>query len=118
MIGRRYPFPPVYGSQPPYFNPYTANPMNPDFSGHYYPTPFDVFAKPKQPMNWPFHPQSSDMFSQPQPAMPKNLLHYFQNDKGELDVDKMMSTAGQVANTVQQVSPVVKQVGDLMKQFR
>lgn len=75
-------------------------------------TPFDYFSKPKQPMNW--HPYA------PFTSKPKssNLFHYFQDDKGEIELDQMLSTVGQVANTIQQVSPVIKQVSSIMKQFK
>jgi len=38
----------------------------------------------------------------------KNVVNYFKKDDGKFDFDKVMDTAGQVANTYQQVSPLVK----------
>ncbi|MFD1361998.1 YppG family protein [Lentibacillus salinarum] len=116
MIRRPYPYPPYEGTQSPYFNPYTAYPTNTYYTTGHYPTPFEVFSKPKQPMNWQAYPQSAgESYQAPQP---NNLLYQFQDENGGLDIDKMLSTAGQVANTVQQISPMVKQVGDFMKQFK
>ncbi|WP_176449169.1 YppG family protein [Lentibacillus sp. CBA3610] len=111
---RSYPFWPADRDYQVY-SPYITNPVNTNYNT-YYQTPFEAFAKPKQPMNWQPHPQYDESFSQS--ANPNNLLYYFQDNNGELDLDKMLSTAGQVANTVQQISPVVKQVGNLMNQIR
>lgn len=49
---------------------------------------------------------------------PPSLWTQFQNESGQIDVNKMLSTVGQLANTVQQVTPVVKQLGDFIKGFR
>jgi hypothetical protein len=48
-------------------------------------------------------------------AIPKGLMGYFQDEQGQLDFDKMMSTTGQVMKTVQQVSPIVKGIGSFVK---
>ncbi|WP_226585435.1 YppG family protein [Halobacillus litoralis] len=48
-------------------------------------------------------------------AMSKGVMNYFQNEEGQLDFDKMMSTTGQVMKTVQQVSPIVKGIGTFVK---
>ncbi|RWZ52264.1 hypothetical protein EQV77_15155 [Halobacillus fulvus] len=48
-------------------------------------------------------------------AAPKGWMNYFQNEEGQLDFDKMMSTTGQVVKTVQQVSPIVKGIGSFVK---
>nr|CDQ37473.1 hypothetical protein BN993_07024 [Virgibacillus halodenitrificans] len=46
------------------------------------------------------------------------LLNYFQDNEGQMDLDKMLSTVGQLANTYHQVSPIVKQFGSFIKNFR
>ncbi|WP_077324377.1 YppG family protein [Virgibacillus siamensis] len=80
-------------------------------------TPFEYFSKPSQPINWhPGYKHGSHNFNTGIEG--NDLFHYFQEKKGEVDLDKMLSTIGQVANTVQQVSPVVKQLGALMKQIK
>lgn len=48
-------------------------------------------------------------------AIPKSVMNYFQDEQGQLDFDKMMSTTGQVMKTVQQVSPIVKGIGTFVK---
>ncbi|SFB04364.1 YppG-like protein [Lentibacillus halodurans] len=115
MVRRPYPYPPMYSSNPADFYPYPSSSANPHYPSQF-PTPFEVYSKPKQPMNWEGYPQPGAISSHP--PLPNHLLYYFQDHNGELDLDKMLSTAGQVANTVQQISPMVKQVGDFMKQFR
>lgn len=44
--------------------------------------------------------------------------HQFLNEHGQVDVNKMLTTVGQLAQTVQQVSPVIKQVNDIIQSFR
>lgn len=44
--------------------------------------------------------------------------YQFLNEHGQVDVNKMLSTVGQLAQTVQQVSPVIKQVNDIVQSFR
>jgi hypothetical protein len=48
-------------------------------------------------------------------AMSKGVMNYFQNEDGQLDFDKMMSTTGQVMKTVKEVSPIVKGIGTFVK---
>lgn len=47
-----------------------------------------------------------------------NFSHQFLNEHGQVDVNKMLSTVGHLAQTVQQVSPVIKQVNDIIQSFR
>ncbi|MBA2176784.1 hypothetical protein H0266_17985 [Halobacillus locisalis] len=48
-------------------------------------------------------------------AIPKTMMNYFQDEQGQLDFDKMMSTTGQVMKTVKEVSPIVKGIGAFVK---
>ncbi len=121
MIERPYNYPPPYHGSP--YNFYQNSPqpqqnyaqMYDNYNANFQ-TPFEMYAKPKQPMNW--HPYGQSMGGSFNTPPKNNLLYYFQDNNGEMDLDKMLSTAGQIANTFQQVSPVVKQVGSIMKQFR
>lgn len=98
-----------YMQQSPFNKPVSQNKAT-------FQTPFEYFSKPSQPINW--HP-ASKQGNQFQTASGGNeLFHYFEEKKEEVDLDKMLSTIGQVANTVQQVSPVVKQISALMKQIK
>lgn len=49
---------------------------------------------------------------------PNGILSQFQNGNGQIDVDKMLTTVGQLANTYHQVAPIIKQFGSFMKNFR
>jgi len=46
------------------------------------------------------------------------VLQQFMNDSGQVDIQKMLQTVGQFADTVQQVSPVIKQLNELVRSFR
>lgn len=83
-------------------------------------TPYQIYAKPKQPANWHTNsqPQQSYYYPIANQSPPSSILNYFHNKKGEVDFDKMLSTVGQVANTVKQISPMVKQFGSIMKNFK
>lgn len=48
----------------------------------------------------------------------QRIIQQFLDDNGQVDIQKMLKTIGQFADTVQQVSPVVKQINDLIKSFR
>ncbi|MGM8212465.1 YppG family protein [Virgibacillus sp. W0430] len=89
----------------------------------FYQTPFDYYAKPKQPAQWPeqFNPSAGYSSYQKEQASinrPNGFTNPFQNESGQLDVNKVMATVSQFANTVQQISPVIKQFNDLMKSFK
>lgn len=134
MYRRPYPYDSSYYFYPPpqsqYFNPSTyqpnepSNTMPPYYSAHHQ-TPFQHFTKPSQASNWPdtpnyqqnyegFYDQSNPIHSQPSPS----FLTQFQNEDGQMDINKMLSTVGQIVNTVQQVSPVIQQFGSIVKSFR
>lgn len=82
-------------------------------------TPYEYFAKPQQPYQW------EDYYSVPYQAgpppnswgqaPPSGFANYFQDKNGQVDLDKMFSTVGQMANTVQQVSPIFKGIGSFIK---
>ncbi|MYL36128.1 hypothetical protein GLW05_21455 [Pontibacillus yanchengensis] len=79
-------------------------------------TPYEQFAKPPQPNQWnPYYSLQQQYPQQNQQATPKGIMNYFQDKNGQLDLDKMLSTMGQVANTANQFSPLVKGLGSFMK---
>lgn len=51
-------------------------------------------------------------------AIDSKVLQQFMNDNGQVDIQKMLQTVGQFADTVQQVSPVIKQLNELVRSFR
>lgn len=48
----------------------------------------------------------------------KKVIQQFMNEDGQVDIQKMLQTVGQFADTVQQVSPVIKQLNELIRSFR
>ncbi|MYL46288.1 hypothetical protein GLV94_11605 [Virgibacillus halodenitrificans] len=146
-----YPFPPYTDTQNSQFYP-----QSPYYGQEFPQSPFDMYAKPQQPPNWPspmttappnINNASGMSGSTPNmnsasvmpgatsningmPGAPPNmnnapgmqqgngLLNYFQDNEGQMDLDKMLSTVGQLANTYHQVSPIVKQFGSFIKNFR
>lgn len=104
---------------PDAYYPYPAANNLPPLEQAYmpYPLPAEHYQDPVRPYNW----QQMYMDShnhQPEGQGVHPILQQFQNENGQIDINKMLSTVGQLANTVQQVSPVFKQVGDLIKSFR
>ncbi|WP_407271768.1 YppG family protein [Radiobacillus sp. PE A8.2] len=81
-------------------------------------TPYDHFAKPQQPAQWNNYFQPNGQQSMGWNQKPNGIMNYFQDKEGQLDVDKMLGTVGQMANTVQQVSPLLKGLGSFMKGFK
>lgn len=51
-------------------------------------------------------------------AVTPGVMQQFLDENGNVDVQKMLSTVGQLADTVQQVSPVIRQLNDLIRNFR
>lgn len=114
--------PPIHQQPEQFYSPYNTG---------QYPTPYEKFAKPNQPEFWPdykahnnnqnYYPQAyiSQQEQQQQEQEPApSFLSQFQDANGTVDLDKMLSTVGQLANTVKQVSPVIQQVGSIIKSFR
>lgn len=92
--------------QTPYSGPQPQQPQ----------TPYEQFEKPPLPAYW-----ENEMQHQPEPhpqgkPVP-NFMSNFQNENGQLDVDKMLNTVGQMANTYHQVYPIFKQFGSFIKNF-
>lgn len=74
-------------------------------------------SMPHNPMNMTMQPPllPGQLYSQKpiQPPM-HSLVSYFHDKDGNLDLNKMLSTVGQLSNTVKQVSPLFKQFGALL----
>lgn len=73
------------------------------------------------PNSLPYHSQPYDsptgMSQMEQTPSGNNFLEYFYDANGQLDIDKMLTTVGQVASIYHQVSPIIKQFGSFMKNF-
>lgn len=82
---------------------------------------FNPFANPLQPINPQQQPQGNTANPYPQqqfmqksqPSGISSVMNQFKTQDGSLDVNKMMSTAGQMMNTVNQVSSMVKGMGSI-----
>jgi hypothetical protein len=127
MYNRPYPYYSYYHSEPSYYqenvyyDPYipyqqSYQDMQPPGPESYQQTPFEYYAKPKQPTYWHSGQPYQAAPSNQQPV--SNLKAYFQDDNGQMDYDKMFNTVGQLAKTVQQVTPVIQQVGSIIKSFK
>ncbi|MFC7063674.1 YppG family protein [Halobacillus seohaensis] len=113
--------------QPPY--PYYANSdIDRNYNPHYNEMPYGweqtmyqdpyMYASGYEYPNF-IDPYNGAQFTGEQYAnQKKNMINYFQDENGQLDFDKMMSTTGQVMQTIQQVSPMVKGIGTFVKGLR
>lgn len=116
----------LYDAVPPYGyqqHDYAPNPMYESGPAHPYnmpevmegnpaPSPFEVFRKPAQPDDLLAYFSGMDY---PQPANSSSLAAYFQDENGELDLDKVFATTGRVSNMIKQVSPLVFRLGSFLK---
>ncbi|HZH62625.1 MAG TPA: YppG family protein [Metabacillus sp.] len=79
--------------------PYNGNIEN-NFMNHPYPTPY---------------PKPMPYFKQPHPSGLQNVLSQFKKSDGQLDINKMMDTAGQMMNAVNQMGGLFKGVTSMFK---
>ncbi|MEN2769223.1 YppG family protein [Ornithinibacillus xuwenensis] len=113
------------------FQPYNQQPMQQQFYSTpqapyqaMYPyqqpqTPFEQFAKPQQPADWYNTNQQNQTYNQQAYGNPsQGAMSQFQDENGQLNLDKVLTTVSQFANTYHQVSPIIKQFGSFMKTFR
>lgn len=124
MNRRAYPYETQY-YEPIYQNP-TFRPNQPNYNPYeqvQHQTPFEYYAKPSQPVDYSYMTQQQSNYypyqqQMQQPNQPASLWTQFQTEDGQVDMQKMLSTVGQLANTVQQVSPVIKEIGAMISVFR
>ncbi|WP_042220388.1 YppG family protein [Oceanobacillus manasiensis] len=104
-----------------YQQPNNIPPNNAAYQSTPFHTPYAYFAKPPQPVDWPKYMQTNSPINaqtQSDIGTGSNANEFPQNGGGQFDLDKVLSTVGQIANTYHQVSPIVKQFGSVMKLFR
>lgn len=115
MRSNRFFFQPK--SQTPNY-PYYYNQLPPSAQMNQQPYPQTYPNMPFHQGPWqpPYHGMHGiqGMGTQQKPPT-KGVMGYFKNDEGKFDVDKVLNTAGQVANTYQQFSPIVKGIGSFFK---
>ncbi|WP_017473803.1 YppG family protein [Amphibacillus jilinensis] len=117
MRSRRSEYPPNY--RVPYYNypqPVQPKGLPPQLPGNQQSFPPFLNTPYYAHNNWPIPQQGTAMGQQPQSN--KGVMGYFQNNEGQLDFDKVLNTAGQVANTYQQFTPIVKGIGSFFKGVR
>lgn len=129
---------------PPHFTQSNQD-MYPEQHGFQRETPFEYFMKPEQPTDWPISMQQDNMnayqqhypmnnqyqplqyqmnhqnppqYSMNNQSQPPGFLTQFQDGNGQMNLDKVLSTVSQLANTFQQVTPVIQQMGAMIKTFR
>ncbi|MBM7692602.1 hypothetical protein JOC77_002032 [Peribacillus deserti] len=103
-INQQQPFVP---SAPKAVNPF-ENPLNIQQGNNYGPA--------KQTGQLPANPYPKQNFMQKQQSQGiSSIINQFKTQDGSIDINKMMSTAGQMMNTVNQVSSIVKGFGGLFK---
>ena len=99
------------------YHPYRQRPFDPftTFPFHHQPYQQPPHNFVQQPPNFPMYSMKQPPF---QPFTPPgaqspfhSILSNFKTENGNLDLNKMMSTVGQISNTVNQVSPLLKQMG-------
>lgn len=114
----------AYTNYPPYQGPIHPTPEG--FQPHpFYGTP-SLQQMPNNPTSHPYgesldgygpEPYATQFQAQPTGGHLQGIMAQFQDENGQVDVNKMMTTVSQFAQTIQQVTPVVKQVSDLIKAF-
>lgn len=61
------------------------------------------------------HPYPKQSFTYKPPSGMKSIMNSFKTQEGNLDLNKMIDTAGQMANAVSQVQGMVKGLGGMFK---
>jgi hypothetical protein len=101
---------------PRYYAPYDHYYRQPENQANYMnpqQTPYEMYEKPPLSMNM----ENEMRQSVPKQRSMPGFMTNFQNENGQLDIDRMLSTVGQFANTYHQVYPIFKQIGGLIKTF-
>lgn len=88
----------------------------------YYPqthvTPYEVYAKPAQPMDLLYPNEGASAYSGNQDQPNPSILGAFTDENGQVNLDKTMTTINQLASTYHQVTPIVKQISSILSAFR
>lgn len=118
MDGRTY-----YRQQPNIYNSYphvnNQQPYQSSYSPHFSSpqlTPYELYAKPAQPMNWMQTETEQPVYNQS--SAQQGIAGVFTDQNGQVDIEKALSSIGQIASTYHQVSPIVQQLGSLLKILR
>ena len=113
----QYPGPPIknipFNQQPPIY-PMPQQPFNHNQNIVRPPIPMQKGGIPGHQQ--PLHPSP---FMPPRPNRPPihHIIEHFKTEDGNVDFNKVLTTANQVSDTVKQVSPLIKQMSPLLKMF-
>lgn len=94
----------------------SAQPHSQSFVGQSSISPYEMYAKPPQPEEWAG--QMDEGYFQMPKKQPNPIMAHFYDENGQMDVQKMLSTVNQLANTFQQVTPVIQQLGSFVRLIR
>ena len=113
FFGNRYSYddhrqPPIFQQPAP---PYGQYPLS---TPNHRPTPYEVYAKPPQPLDI----LSGSSFTGQTNSPAQGILGVFTDANGQVDFDKAMTTINQLASTYHQLSPIVKEFSAILKAFR
>lgn len=106
----------VHRQSPPFFHQqqsYTPHPTN--FPQPHI-TPYELYAKPAQPLDWMNGGQNPPGGNANQAQA--GMTGTFTDSNGQVDFDKTIATISRLASTYHQVSPIVKQLSSLLRMFR
>lgn len=107
----QHPFHPgsfPFNQQPNYPSGFFANVAPPSAKHPPYP---QQSQQQNTPTEWNQQQSNGNQLTQQQ----KGFISYFQDKDGQMDLDKMLNTASQVANTYQQFTPIVKGINSFFK---
>lgn len=92
------------------------NEMYDDYAYYYHPYRNGGYIPPY--MNGMNAGPPANLNSESERVASARIMQQFLDENGQVDIQKMLQTVGQLADTVQQVSPVIKQLNDLIRAFR
>ncbi|MGP4071488.1 YppG family protein [Piscibacillus sp. B03] len=102
----------------------------PDFpNNYYYPSYYYPNQYSQNPYQQQFHNEQQPLYFEVPDQYEQNhsmnlqntvapLLQYFQDDQGEVDIDKVIATTNQFMKTASQIAPMVKTLNDFVKGMR
>ncbi|MFD2639763.1 YppG family protein [Piscibacillus salipiscarius] len=100
---------------------------NPNFPNDYYYPPYyypnqhiqnpyqQPFTNQSQPLYYEVPNQYEEQFGANLQNTISPFVEYFQDDQGEVDIDKVIATTNQFMKTASQIAPMVKTLNDFVK---
>lgn len=87
---------------------------------YYYPVNIEKYVYSQAYMYDPYLyvPPTYDGYTTHHVAPEQRFVQQFLDEHGQVNIEKLLKTIGQLANTIQQVSPVFKQLNELVRNIR